>query len=171
MQSVDQLGGESEEYMKYVISLECIQTHKTETSMWLVPKDAYLLRKAVTVVCAQGSAISFSEIIGHLESSFGERDIDKGSLRHRLGKNIYIKKMTGGLYAFQDPELLRIEYAGLLDKVEEILITENGSLELEVLIDALSDSGLMDDPLDNLNGVIKSDDRFTLLTDNLLCLN
>jgi len=169
-QSIDGLE-EAETYLKYVVSLDNVQIHKTETSLWLVPKDSYLLRKAVTIVCAEQSAISFDDILRHLEVSFGERGIDKGSLKHRLGKNIYIKNRADGLFSFQDPELLRIQYADLLDKLESILFDENGSLELEALIKKLSHPDLNESSPENAISIIKADDRFTVLTDNLIGLS
>jgi hypothetical protein len=169
-QSIDGIE-EVEGYLKYVVSLDNVQIHKTETSLWLVPKDSYLLRKAVTIVCAEQSAISLDDIVSHLEDSFGERGIDRGSLKHRLGKNIYIKTRADGLFSFQDPELLRIQYADLLDKLESILFDENGSLELQTLIKKLSHPDLNESSPENAISIIKADDRFTVLTDNLIGLS
>ncbi len=170
-QSIEDLNGSIEDYLKHAVSLENVQTHKTENSLWLVQKDAYLLRKAVVIVCAHQRAISLDEIITSLAVSFDEKDIHVGSLKARLEENIYIKKRADGLYSFLDPGLLRIEYATLLDQLEEILSTENGALDLETVTQKLSDSSLSEGRIENYMGIIKSDDRFTILTDNLICLS
>ena len=111
------------------------------------------------------------EILIHLRDSFNEEILERDRFKKRLESHVYIHKNHDGRYAFLDPDQLKKKYMDLLNQIEEFLSREGTTISQGDLIKKFSnDHEIIKEQPENMIDIIKSDDRFTVLGEDLICL-
>jgi hypothetical protein len=169
--SIDHLEEAGNDYLEHVMSLEKIQYHKTHDSIWFVSSEFYPIQKAIVIICAEQREMYLEEILIHLRDSFNEEILERDRFKKRLESHVYIHKNHDGRYAFLDPDQLKKKYMDLLNQIEEFLSREGTTISQGDLIKKFSnDHEIIKEQPENMIDIIKSDDRFTVLGEDLICL-
>ena len=162
---------DKEEYLKFILSIPHVAYFESEDDIYFVGDSLSPAQKAVVVLLAEDRELFFDEILFHLKDSFNLSISGRDKFKYRLDVNNHIQKNSNGTYRYTDMEIIKNNHTNMLDDMELILLEVGCTLSAKNMIHELREIDfIFEHDEHDLITIAKSDDRFTVLGDDLICL-